>query len=295
MQRSKIDVQNLYQADNLRSMLILRTLASLVAAGVFLLPNFGCVMTRAQGDKLAAQVHDLESEVAKLQRVRHDMETLMVGQVRDLIDRIAKLENQLNTFRETLSEGSSKNSELVAELQSLRGELEEAQLRYRALQQDQQDLAKHQLALKEAHKKLNVPPIKEDHFALAKKYLAGKKYDEAIQLFDQFIRDYPNDKDLGGQAHFQMGEAYREHGKAAASTEDTEKYYKKAVMAYQKVIEMHKSSVLREESLFKIGMVLKAMGNKEGAAAAFNELITKHGKGKRALEAKGMLADLDKK
>lgn len=294
MHMHKIDVWNLYSISSRSRLFKAKALVALMVTGAFLFSS-GCVMTRAQGEKLATQVQDLESEVAKLQRVRHDMETLMVGQVRDLIDRIARLENQLKTFRESISEGSARNNELVAELQSLRGELEEAQLRYRALQQDQQDLARHQLALKEAQKKLIVPPLKDDHFKLAKKYLAGKKYEEAIQLFDHFIRDYANDKELIGQAHYNMGEAYRELGKAKKTGPDAEKYYQKAVLAYQQLIEMNRKSTLQEEALFKIGLVLKTMGNKEGAAAAFTELIKSHAKGKRASEAKAILADLDKK
>lgn len=260
--------------------------------GVFLLPLFGCVMTKAQGDMLAHQVREMEDEMAKLQRVRHDMEVLLIGQVRDLIDRLAKLESQLAALRSSWSEGSLKNAELMSEIQNLRGQLEEAQHRYRNLEQDQQSLAKNQLALKEAQNKIRIPPLKEDHFALAKKYYLGGKFDEAIQLFEEFIKNYPSETDLCGQSYYLLGEIYRKLGDSEKTTAESEKLYKKSVIFYQKIIEQYSDSGLREESLYKIGLVLKTLGNKDGAQSAFKELLAKHADGKRVKEAKKQLAEL---
>ncbi len=270
-----------------------RALCGLVVASAFF--NFGCVMTRAQGDQLVSQVREIEDEVAKLQRVRHDMEVLLLGQVRDLVDRIARLESQLVTLRESLTEGSSRNTELVAELQTLRNELEHAQHLYRNLEQGQMSLAKNQNALQEAQNKIRVPPFKDDHFALAKKYYLGGKFDEAIFLFDKFIATYPDERDLQGQSNYLLGEIYKKMADGEKSTVDAERYYKRAVVSYQKIIETTKDQNLREEALFKIGVTLKAMGKKEEAQAAFKELLSKHDKGKRVKETKQQLAELEGK
>jgi TolA-binding protein len=294
MDGSKIAAQNLSLADKLSNIVALRWApVGIVAVGALF--NGGCVMTKAQGDRLTEQVREIEDEVAKLQRVRHDMETLLLGQVRDLVDRIARLENHLATLRESLTEGSSRNTELVAELQNLRSELENAQHLYRNLEQGQASLAKNQNALKEAQNKIRIPPLKEDHFALAKKLYLGGKYDEAIFLFEQFIAAYPQDKDLTGQCYYLTGEINKKLADGEKSAEDAEKYYKRAVVSYQKIVEMFNESILREEALYKIGVVLKSMGNKEGAQAAFKELLTKHANGKRVKEAKKQLAELDAK
>lgn len=266
-----------------------------LAIGAFLMMSSGCVMTKAQGDKLVGQVREIEDEIAKLQRVRHDMEVLLLGQVRDIVDRIARLESQLLTLRESLTEGSSRNTELVAEIQNLRNELETAQHLYRNLEQGQQSLAKNQNALQEAHNKIRIPPFKDDHFALAKKYYLGGKFDEAIFLFEQFIGTYPNEKELLGQSHYLMGEIYRKIADGEKSSSEAEKFYKRAVVSYQKIIEMYNESILREEALYKIGTVLRQMGNKDGAQAAFKELLNKHANGKRVKETKKHLAELDSK
>lgn len=261
-------------------------------AGVFLLLTPGCVMTKAQGDRLSSQVREVEDEIAKLQRLRHDMEILLVGQVRDLVDRIAKLENHLSNLRQSLSEGSSRNMEMLAEIQDLRNALEQSENRYRNLEQDQQNLYKNQAALKDAQNKTRIPPLKEDHFALAKKYFLANKFDEALLLFEHYIKDYPEEKEAG-DAHYFLGEIYSKLA-VDASGEEADRQNKKAVIAYQKIIELHKGkdSSLREESLYKIGLVLKAINNKDAAKAAFKALITDHAKGKRVKEAKKQLAEL---
>ena len=258
---AKIDELNLLwnKIKFARFLLAQKASALLMIAGVFFGAS-GCVMTRAQGDQLHIQVQNLEDEVAKLQRVRHDMEVLLLGQVRDLVDRMARFESQLRTLRESLTEDSSRSNELVAEIQTLRGELEQAQQHYKNLEAGQQSLVKNQQALKEAHNKIRIPPLKEDHFALAKKYYLGGQYDEAIYLFDQLVKSYPDEKELVGQSCYLLGEIYRKLGDGEKSPEEAEKNYKKSVVSYQKITEMYKDAILREEALFKMGGVFKADG-----------------------------------
>ncbi|MCA9507035.1 MAG: hypothetical protein KC505_01260 [Myxococcales bacterium] len=253
-------------------------------------------MTKAQGDKLSHKVNDMEGEVAKLQRVRHDMEILLSGQVRDLFDRLARLENQLNNIRQAINDGSSKNLKLITEVQDLRGELEEAQHKYRNLEQEHQSLAKNQLALKKSTEKIKVPPLKDEHFALAKKLFAAGKYNDSIYLADEFIKEYAEgkDKDALGQMYFLMGENNRKLSENKKTADDVEKYRKTAVVNYQKIVELFKVSVLREEALYQIGSILKEMGNSEGAKAAFRELLSSNEKSKRAQAAKKHLASLEK-
>ncbi len=210
-----------------------KTPANLWFAGVFLCALSGCVMTKAQGEKLALQIHHLENEMARLQRVRHDMEILL-GQVRSIVDRIGHVEGQLLSLKESLFEDSSRNIDLRTELQNLRNELEEAQNRYRNLEEEQQNLAKLKLA---GVKKLEAPASKDEHFQLAKKLIADGKIDESIQLFEQFTRDYPNERELANKAYFFLGENYRSLAETNPSKNDSDKYFKKSIVSYQKVTE----------------------------------------------------------
>jgi len=249
-------------------------------------------MTRAEGDVLTSQVRHMEDEVAKLQRVRHDIEVLMSGQVRDLFDRMARLESQLSTLRETYYEGTNKSQELVSEIASLRGELEETQFQYKNLENDQKNLAHKQQALRQAQNQVAVPPIKKDHFELAKKLQSAQKYDHAIFLFDEYLKHYESDKDSSAQAHFSLGEIYFILAQENKNQEESAKLYKKSVLSYQKIVEQKHVAHLTEESLFKMGLALKALGNSKAAQAALNELLSNNNKSKRAVEAKKLLAAL---
>lgn len=294
MHGSKIDALNLRWniTKQVTTFLVAKAPVYVIIAGVFVVMS-GCVMTRAQGEHLQSQMRNLEDEVAKLQRVRHDMEVLLVGQVKDLIDRMARFDRQLASLRDSLTEDATKNTGLVAEIQGLRSELELAQQNYKQLEQSQQALAKSQHSAKETHKKIPIPPVKEDHFAAAKKYYLGGQHDEAIYLFDQLIATYPDEKELVGQSYYLLGEIYRKLGDGDKTPQNAEKNYKKSVVSYQKITELYKDAILREEALFKMGGVLKIMGNTEGAKAAYNELLLQHKKSKRAAEAKALLSELE--
>lgn len=287
----KIDVLNFLSTTKSDGLVCLAPARAL--AGVLLLLSSSCVMTKAQGDILSQQVRDMKGEVAKLQGVRHDMEILLNGQLRDLFDRLAKLENQFANLRDSLNDGSTRSDELVAEVQNLRNQLEEAQYKYRNLEQDQKNLAENQWALSEAQKKIAIPPAKDDHFALAKKYFNNQKYQDTLYLLEDFIKEYPKEKELVGQSYFLIGESNRKMAENEKSTEEGNNYYKKSVINYQKIVESYPGSTLREEALFKIGTVLRAMGNNQGAIAAFKELLIQNNKSKRASEVKKILAALD--
>src|ERR1700688_3365883 len=254
---NKIDAHNLQLTTNnsLRTHWFFNRAGRIFSTGLFLLLSSSCIMTRAQGEKISLRVDSLESEVAKLQRVRHDMEVLLSGKVKDLFDRLARLEEQLSTFRESLYQGSSDNKELMAEVQSLRGQLEEARHRYQSLELDQKSLAENQHALKKAQEKVMIPPLKADHFALAKKYYSANKFEDAIYLLDKFIKEYPDDNELAGQSNYFLGEIYMKM--AASKNDESEglKFYKKSALVFQELIENNKQSGLKEEALYKLGLV----------------------------------------
>jgi len=263
----------------------------LVLVGVFLCFS-ACVMTRAEGEGLAIKLRSVEGEMAKLQRVRHEMEVLLSGNMKELVDRVARLEGQLKTMRESLVEGTEKSSQLLSELETLRGQLEEAEHRYQTLENDQKSLMQSHLALKQAQRRVAVPPLKKDHFEMAKKLYANNKLDDAIHLFEEFVKIYGEDKDLAGRSYYHIGESYRKLAEGEKEAAAVEKLYKKSVVAYQKIIEMNHTPAMREEALFKVGIVLKALGNKEAALATFNELLTNHKNSKRVNEAKKLVAGL---
>jgi DNA repair exonuclease SbcCD ATPase subunit len=164
----KIDGQNFRLA-----LISLHYFTSFCIATAIVMASCGCVMTKAQGERLSYKIEMLEDEVAKLQRIRHDIETIFLVQVKDLIDRMARFERQLSTFRQSQADDNNKSNELISEIQRLRAELEETQKNYKQLEFSQDSLAKNQQALKDAQTRIRIPPFKDDHFSEAKKILYG--------------------------------------------------------------------------------------------------------------------------
>lgn len=259
--------------------------------GVFLC-NLGCVMTRSEGENLTKRVRYAEHEMAKLQRVRHEIEVLLNGHVKELINRVGRLESQLGNMGEALVEGTKKSADLLSDLELLRGQLEEAQHRYQLLEQDQKDLLKNQMALSKAQKKIPIPPLKKDHFELAKKLLQAKKIDEALYMFEEFTRIYEKDREYLGQSYFHLGDIYWQLSGQEKEFSNKENYQKKSVIAFQKTLEKKPSPSLEADTLYKVGLVLKALGNQDASLEAFNELILKHKNSKHLPEAKKQIADL---
>jgi TolA-binding protein len=253
----------------------------------------GCVMTRAEGELISLKVDQLETEMARMQNMRHDMKILLEGQ-KKTIDRLVELERQLPSLRESLVDGHSKSFELISEIQNLRNELEEAQNRYKLLEEDQKNLAKNQQALKEEQKKRKIPAKLEEHFLQAKKYYDENKTDDAIFLLERFVELYPKNTKFSDQAFFLLGSSFK---KNAENTDGEEKiiFYKKSAVNFQALLsDSFKKSPIKDEALFQLGWVLKSMDNNQGAKAAFKELLLKHKDSKRLSEAKAILNELEK-
>lgn len=289
---NKIVAQNLDKTLTKNTRYSYIKIPALFFAGIFLCLSPGCVMTRAEGDAISLRMREVEGEMAKLQRVRHEVQVLLSGHMKELVDRVARLENQISNMRDVLSEGTTKSAQLLSELEVLRGQLEDAQARFMTLEQDQKSLAQSHLALKQAQKRMPIPQTKKDHFAAAKKLYTDAKFDDALYLLDEFVKLYEKDKEFIGQVYYYAGDIYHKLADNEKEQDNKNKFYKKSVVSLQKIVEMNHAASLREEALYKMGIILKALGNTEASMAAFNELLTAHKNSKRAAQAKKQLAEL---
>lgn len=274
-----------------KNLIAIKTLKKLSFLSVFLCSS--CLMTRREGEGLRLRIEQMEGEMAKLQRVRHDLDILLSGKVVDIYERMARLENVLSTVQESLFSGSEDNQKLLNEIHSLKNQLEEGRKRYGDLQKDQETLAEAQAKLSAEKNKIAIPALKNDHFGLAKKLYLADRLDDASYLFEEFNKLYKNDKDLYSQSSYLLGEIY---DKKSALYEDEQQkihFKKKAVISLQKVIEITQNKSIKEESLFKLSLLLAHLGNKEGAKAALKGLLQENPKSKRASDAKKHLVSLE--
>jgi len=101
-----------------------------------------------------------------------------------------------------------------------------------------------------------------------------KDYKSAKDGFDFYIKKYPK-SDNTDNAQFWIGEIYY-----------TRKWYEKAILEYQKVIENYKGGNKVPAAYLKQGLSFLNLGEKESADMILNELIKKFPDSKEAGLAK---------
>jgi len=94
----------------------------------------------------------------------------------------------------------------------------------------------------------------------AYKYLLIQDYGAAQTAFDTFIQNHPNGK-LAGNAQYWLGESYYVRGQ-----------YKDAADSFLKGYTVYAKSTKAPDSLLKLAMSLKRLGQKDAACQTFGEL-----------------------
>ena len=109
-----------------------------------------------------------------------------------------------------------------------------------------------------------------DLYSSAKKSFDQGDLESAREKFDLFLKKHPKSKQADN-AQFWMGEIYYR-----------EKWYEKAILEYQKVIENYPRGNKISASLLKQGLAFHQLGDKENARLILRELIRKFPKSNEA-------------
>ena len=269
----------------------------------------GCITSRAEGDQLRSDVSALKDETAQLQteladaRAQRDL-------TKKLEARVMELEGTLSTLRQSDADGGVQIEKLVAEVQTLRGELEQARQELGEQKATVESiLARPPVAVATA---ATAPKVAEDptkptqiggedvpvdareHYAFAKRMLDGKKFAESAEAFDLFLTRHASGNEFLDNAAFWKAESYYQLGLVATDKVRKEKAYKQAILSYQRVLETPKSAK-GDGALFKIGLSFEQLGFQEEARVFYEELLAKHPKSPLAAEGKKRLAALKPK
>lgn len=262
-----------------------------------------CVVTRAEGDALRQDVDALKDETARLQVESSDARANR-EQLTKLDTRLTELEATLATLRQADADGGVQLEKLVAEVQTLRGELEEA--RHELGQQRasvESILARPPVAVAAAATApkqddpsktvqvdgQDVPADPKEHYAFGKKFFDDKKFGESAEAFDLFLVRHKGD--LVDNAAFWKAESYYQLGNAAGEKAAREKAYKQAILSYQRVLETP-NSAKADGALFKIGLSFEQLGFADEARVFYEELLAKYEKSPLVAEAKKRLKAL---
>lgn len=110
-----------------------------------------------------------------------------------------------------------------------------------------------------------------------------KKYKEAREKFDAFIKNHPKG-DLTDNAQFWIAETY-----------NAEKDYESAILAYETLLKKYPASDKTNGALLKQGFAFIELGDKKTAKIILEKLIEKSPDSREAELAKKKIADISKK
>ncbi len=110
-----------------------------------------------------------------------------------------------------------------------------------------------------------------------------KRYREAVEAFNAFIKKYPKDS-LVGNAQFWLGESYY-----------AQKDYENAILAYETLIKNYQHNEKIPGALLKQGLSFMELGDSKTAKVLFEKLIEKYPDSRESEIAKKKKAEIDKK
>jgi TolA-binding protein len=268
-----------------------------------------CLTTRAEGEALRQDMTTLKSDMAELQRLQGDERTAQKQKLEQMDRRVIALETTLGTLRQADADAGVQLEKIVAEVQVLRGDIEQAKHELGETSASVQSiLARPPVSVSAAAQApkvedagkgqtvggVEVPAEPKAHYDFAKKLFDEKKFVEAGEAFDLFLQRHASHKDLVDDAAFWKAEATFVQASAISDQKAKEKLLKQAILAYQRVLETPDSGKV-DSALFKIGQAFEQLGFKDEAVVFYEELVEKHPKSPLVKDAKARLKALPKK
>ncbi len=120
-------------------------------------------------------------------------------------------------------------------------------------------------------------------YEAARASFEDKKYKEAREKFEAFMKEFPKDK-LAGNARFWIAETYY-----------AEKDYAGAIVEYDALLKNYPNSEKAPGALLKQGYSFIEMGDKKAARGILEQLKEKYPKSREAALAKKKLEEMNKK
>ncbi len=274
---------------------------------VLVLSVGGCITTREEGDALRRDMQELKAEVAQAQRQLSDARTQEKGRLDELARRVHELEGTLANLRQADADAGVQLSKTIAELQTLRGDIEQARHELGETTKTVASIMERPPVSVSAAEKApkiddvnkpatiggrEVPAEPKAHYDFAKKLYDDKKYGESAEAFDLFLLRHKSAlPDLVDNAAFWKAESIFEQAKSMSDAKAKDAAFKQVILAYQVVLDDAKSEK-RDSALYKIGICFEQLGFKEEAGVFYNELVEKHPKSTLVADAKKRLKAL---
>jgi tol-pal system protein YbgF len=226
-----------------------------------------------------SRIHELSGSIEEL-RGRFDENRYFVEKTmkeaaaeRDILRaQISSLESQLKTLKEKRAgtEGGTKQKEETGDQQatSTRTEVPETT---------------SEPAAPESSEKKDLQDERTSSYDAAYQAFKDKKYKEAREKFEAFIKAYPKN-DLTDNAQFWIAETYY-----------AEKDYEDAILSYEALLKKYPDSEKTSSALLKQAFAFIEINDAKTGKIILNKLIEKYPDSRDAELARKKLAELDKK
>ncbi|MCP4116828.1 MAG: tol-pal system protein YbgF [Desulfobacteraceae bacterium] len=268
----------------------MRKLSFLALCPLALFLVSGCVTTQDFSmleNRVAALEMDNARRISKEKQQRKEI-AIAVNRVESGLQKSGK------SYREGYAELKSLVEELKHENRQLLGRLEESEYRVeqlgkQAADQSGSDFARLDTAVSKNFQRLTVleqymglepsdgeaAPVKGGEtapadmgekglYARSKGFLDQEEYDRARKGFEQFLKRYPESENADN-ARFWIADSYYR-----------EKWYEKAILEYQKVVENYAKGNKVAAALLKQGYAFANLGEKANARLILKELVKKY-------------------
>ncbi len=238
-----------------------------------------------------AEVKEKSAKEDSLNAIREGMVSLhseVSGISKDLQSLTGRFDENKYFIDKSLKDKSSELDLLRSQITTLETQVKEIQVKLSAKTEtdtaakDKPDVKKEKESETEEAK---TPEIKDPAKAYEAAYASfkNKKYKEAREKFETFLKEFPKDK-LAGNAQFWIAETYY-----------AEEDYAGAIVEYDALLKNYPNSEKAPAALLKQGYSFIEMGDKKATRGIFEQLKEKYPKSKEAALAKKKLEEMSKK
>jgi tol-pal system protein YbgF len=200
----------------------------------------------------------LKDSATEMELIRAQIKSIE-DQVKDTKEKLLAIENQVRQMKEPPEKQSEETEKKLEEPEK------ESQ------QQEKQSA------------KPAAPTDKTAKYKAAYNAFKAKKYKEARQMFEAFLKEYPNDG-LSDNAQFWIAETYYR-----------EKDYEGAILAYELLLKKYPNSPKIPSGLLKQGLSFIEIGDNKTGKIILEQLIGRYPDSNEAKTAKKTIEDIKKK
>jgi tol-pal system protein YbgF len=243
-----------------------------ILLAVIILPSAAAAQSKEQRekiDRMATQVEDLKTELVLLQRQTQSMQDTFNKTMGELNTLIVQMSDNISTIRRATESVSTRGGDVVSQVSSMGERLTATNERMERLSEQFAQLKK---LIEDIPKSPVLSPINPGNpdqlFAAATGDYFRGNYDLALSEFRQYVETYPS-SEMADNAQYWIGEIlYAQNKKPDAA------------VAFEKVKTVNPSGDKTAPALYKRGMILLEMGQREEAVVQLLVLFKDYSKTK---------------